>query len=413
MDVLVERVAGLDVSKGDVKVCVRGPLSQGSRRYRDEVRTFSTMTRSLLLLSDWLAEEGVELVVMEATADYWKPVFYLLEEQFEVWLVNARDIKRVPGRKTDVSDARWIAQVAQHGLVSPSFVPPPRIRRLRDLTRQRTSLVRERSRALNRLEKVLEDAGIKTSLVLTKTLSMSSRAMIEALIAGERDPVVLADLAIGKARSKMTDLREALTGRFEDHHAFLASQALAHIDAIDAQTAAFDQRIETETAPMRRQHNLLITIPGISTGLAQVVIAETGVDMTRFPTAAALASWSGVAPGNNQSAGRSYSGATTHGNVWLKGGLGDAAAAAARTKGTYLNAHYRRLIRRMGKKRALVAVMHKIVIAMWHMLTNDARYQDLGPNHWQQHPHQAKRRQQRLIAELSALGVDTSGLEPA
>lgn len=389
MDVLVERVAGLDVSKGDVKVCVRGPVSQGSRRYRDEVRTFSTMTRSVLLLSDWLAEEGVELVVMEATADYWKPVFYLLEEQFEVWLVNARDIKRVPGRKTDVSDARWIAQVAQHGLV------------------------RERSRALNRLEKVLDDAGIKTSLVLTKTLSMSSRAKIEALIAGERDPVVLADLAIGKARSKMTDLREALTGRFEDHHAFLASQALAHIDSIGAQTAAFDRRIETETAPMRRQHDLLITIPGISTRLAQVVIAETGVDMTRFPTAAALASWSGVAPGNNQSAGRSYSGATTHGNVWLKGGLGDAAAAAARTKGTYLDAHFRRPIRRMGKKRTLVAVMHKIVIAMWHMLTNDARYQDLGPNHWQQDPHQAKRRQQRHIAELSALGVDTSGLEPA
>ncbi|MFF4258738.1 IS110 family transposase [Streptomyces sp. NPDC001663] len=413
MDVLVERVAGLDVSKGDVKACVRGPVSHGSRRYRDEVRSFSTMTRSVLLLSDWLAEEGVELVVMEATADYWKPVFYLLEEQFEVWLVNARDIKRVPGRKTDVSDARWIAQVAQHGLVSPSFVPPPRIRRLRDLTRQRTNLVRERSRALNRLEKVLEDAGIKTSLVLTKTLSMSSRAMIEALIAGERDPAVLADLAIGKARSKMTDLREALTGRFEDHHAFLASQALAHIDSIDAQTAAFDRRIETETAPMRRQHSLLTTIPGISTRLAQVVIAETGVDMTRFPTAAALASWSGVAPGNNQSAGRSYSGATTHGNVWLKGGLGDTAAAAARTKGTYLYAHYRRLIRRMGKKRALVAVMHKIVIAMWHMLTNDARYQDLGPSHWQQDPHQAKRRQQRLIAELSALGVDTSGLAPA
>ena len=202
-----------------------------------------------------------------------------------MWLVNARGVKRVPGLKTDVSDARWIAQVAQHGLVSPSFVPPPRIRRLRDLTRQRTNLVRERSRALNRLEKVLEDAGIKTALVLTKTLSMSSRAMIEALVAGERDPVVLADLAIGKARSKMMDVREALAGRFEDHHAFLASQALAHIDSIDAQTAEFDRRIETETAPMRRQHDLLTTIPGISTRLAQVVIAETGVDMTRFPTA--------------------------------------------------------------------------------------------------------------------------------
>ncbi|SEF17753.1 Transposase [Streptomyces sp. Ag109_O5-10] len=241
--------------------------------------------------------------------------------------------------KTDVSDARWIAQVAQHGLVSPSFVPPPRIRRLRDLTRQRTSLVRERSRALNRLEKVLEDAGIKTSLVLTKTLSMSSRAMFEALIAGERDPVVLADLAVGKARSKMTDLREALTGRFEDHHAFLTSQALAHIDAIDAQIAAFDQRIDAETAPLRRQRDLLVTIPGVSTRLAQVVIAETGADMTRFSTAAALASWSGVAPGNNRSAGRSYSGATTHGNVWLKGALGDAAAGLLRVRESVIVLH--------------------------------------------------------------------------
>ncbi|MEU9663608.1 transposase [Streptomyces chartreusis] len=283
MDVLVERVAGLDVSKGDVKACVRGPVSQGSRRYRDEVRTFSTMTRSLLLLRDWLAEQDVQLVVMEATADCWK---------------------------TGVLPARGT---------------------VRGLAGQRP---------------VLEDAGIKTSLVLAKTLSMSSRAMFEALIAGERDPVVLADLAVGKARSKMTDLREALTGRFEDHHAFLTSQALAHIDSIDAQIAAFDQRIDAESAPLRRQHDLLVTIPGVSTRLAQVMIAETGADMTRFSTAAALASWSGVSPGNNQSAGRSYSGATTHGNVWLKGALGDAAAAAARTKGTYLNAHYRRLIRR-------------------------------------------------------------------
>ncbi|MGY5051260.1 transposase [Streptomyces sp. 900105755] len=193
----------------------------------------------------------------------------------------------------------------------------------------------------------------------------------------------------------------------------MTSQSLAHIDAIDAQIAAFDQRIDAETAPLRRQRDLLVTIPGVSTRLAQVVIAETGADMTRFSTAAALASWSGVAPGNNRSAGRSYSGATTHGNVWLKGVLGDAAAAATHTKGTYLNAHYRRLTTRMGKKRALVAVMHKIVIAAWHMLTNDTDYQDLGPSHWQQHPHQVKRRQQWLIAELSALGIDTSGLTPA
>lgn len=408
VEVLFERVAGLDVSKADVKACVRVPAAEGSRRHREEVRTFSSMTRAVLALSDWLADQHVQLVVMEATGDYWKPVFYVLEQRFDVWLVNARDIKKVPGRKTDVSDARWIAQVAQHGLVSPSFVPPPPIRRLRDLTRQRTNLVRERTRALNRLEKILEDAGIKTSLVLTKTLSMSSRAMIEALISGERDPQVLADLAIGKARAKIAGLREALIGRFDDHHAFLAAQSLAHIDTIDAQISAFDQRIEHETKPFHHQLGRLITIPGVSTRIAQIIIAETGADMTRFATAAALASWTGVAPGNNESAGRQLSGATTHGNPWLKSALGDAAAAASRTKGTYFNAYYRRLIRRRGTKRALVAVMHKIIIAVWHMLTDDVAYHDLGPDHWRNNPSQLAHRRQRLIAELASLGVDTT-----
>jgi transposase len=349
---------------------------------------------------------------MEATADYWKPVFYVLEQHVDVWLVNARDIKKVPGRKTDVSDARWIAQVAQHGLVSPSFIPPPPIRRLRDLTRQRTNLVQERTRVLNRLEKVLEDAGIKTSLVLAKTLSKSSRAMIEALIRGERDPRVLADLAIGKARAKIGDLREALVGRFDDHHAFLAAQTLAHIDTLDAQIAAFDGWIETEIAPLHGHLRHLITIPGVSTRIAQILIAETGGDMTRFASAAALASWAGVAPGNNESAGKQLSGTTTHGNPHLRAALGDAAAVAGRMKGTYLGTYYRRLARRRGPKRALVAVMHKITIAVWHMLTHDVDYHDLGPEHWRHNPNQVRHRQQRLIAELTALGVDTTSLKP-
>lgn len=412
MEILVERVAGLDVSKADVKVCVRAPVAEGSRRYRDEVRTFATMTRALQALSVWLADQRVQLVVMEATADYWKPVFYVLERRFTVWLVNARDIKKVPGRKTDVSDARWIAQVAQHGLVSPSFVPPPPIRRLRDLTRQRTNLGQQRVQALNRLEKVLEDAGIKTSLILSRTLSLSSRAMIEALIAGERDPIVLADLAIGKARAKIIDLREALVGRFDDHHAFLAERALAHIDMIEHQIEAFDQAIDSEITPFTRQIEHLVTIPGVSTRVAQIFVAETGADMTRFASAAALSSWAGVAPGNNESAGRKLSGTTTHGNRWLRAALGDAAAAAARTKNTYLAAYYRRLVRRRGNLRALVAVMHKITIAAWHMLSHDVHYQDLGPDYWAASPNQLRRRRQRLIAELASLGVDTTGLQP-
>jgi transposase len=411
VEILVERVAGLDVSKGDVKACVRRPAAPGSPRQRDEVRTFRTTTGALRQLAAWLSEQQVQLVVMEATGDYWKPVFYILEQTFTVWLVNARDIKKVPGRKTDVSDARWIAQIAQHGLVSPSFVPPPAIRRLRDLTRQRTNLIRERARTLNRLEKVLEDAGIKTTLVLAKTLSMSSRAMIEALIVGERDAAVLANLAIGKARAKIADLTEALVGNFTPHHAFLAGQALRHIDFIDSQIAAFDGQIEAELRPFQAQHDHLITIPGVSHRIAQIIIAETGADMGRFATAAALACWTGVAPGNNQSGPANYATPTTHGNSWLQGALGDAAAAAARTKNSYLNAYYRRLLRRRGTKRALVAVMHKIIIGVWHMLTNDSDYHDLHPDH-ATNPLQIERRRRRLLAELQALAAPNTTPAP-
>lgn len=413
MEVLFERVAGLDISKSDVKACVHVPISPESRRFRSEVRTFRALTRSLLQMSDWLQAERVDLVVMEATGDYWKPVFYLLEEHFTVWLVNARDIKKVPGRKTDVKDSQWIAQLACHGLVSPSFVPPRDIRRLRDLTRQRTNLVRDRVRAINRLESVLEDAGIKTSMVMSKTLTQSARLMIEALIEGERAPLVLADLALGKARAKITDLREALIGHFGDHHAFLARSALAHIDFLHAEIAGFTEQIETEMMPLWHKAELLATIPGVSARIADIILAETGGDMTRFRSAAALASWAGVAPGNNESAGKNLSGTTTHGDVWLLGALGDAAAAAGRTKNTYLGTYYKRLTKRRGPKRAMVAVMHKVIIAVWHMLTYDIPYQDLGPEHWRDHPRQTQRRKQRLIRELADLGVDISTLPVA
>lgn len=410
LDVLYERVAGLDVGKAEVVVCLRVPVAgpgRGRRRYSRTTRTFSTMTGGLQECGDWLAGEGVDLVVMEATGDYWKPVYYALEGRFsEVWLVNARDVKNVKGRKTDVSDAQWLARLAAYGLVRPSLVPPPPIRRLRDLTRQRMSLVRDRTRAINRLEKVLEDAGIKTSLVLSKTLGASGRAMIEALIDGERDPLVLADLALGRARAKIDDLREALIGRFDDHHAFLARQALVQIDALDRQIAAFTDRIDTELRPFATAVRRLQTIPGVGRRIAEVIIAETGGEMSRFPTAEHLANWAGVAPGNNRSAGRNMGSTTTHGNGWLLGALGDAAAATIRRRNSYYGAYYRRLARRRGHRRALMAVMHKIMIAVWHMLTNNVDYHDLGADYHQPRPEHLERRKRRLIAELTALGVD-------
>lgn len=411
VEVFADRVGACDIGKAIVVACVR---VMNPSRAMSEVRTFTTMTADLLAMVDWFTEQRVTVVSMEATSDYWKPVYYLCEDRFEqVWLVNARDVAKVPGRKSDVKDAAWLAQLTQHGLVRASFVPPEPIRRLRDLTRQRANLVTERSRALNRLEKILEDAGIKTSVVLTKTLSMSSRHMIEALIRGERDPEVLAELALGRARSKIRDLRQALIGRFNDHHAFLCQQALTHIDTIDAQISAFTNRIEVETQPFQTRHDLLITIPGVSDRIAQIILAETGGDMTRFPTPADLASWAGVCPGLNTSAGKHLSPTTTHGNTWLKAALGDAAAAAARTKNTYLGAYYKRTAKRRGPRRALVATMHKILTAAWHMLTTNTTYHDLGPEHWTHDTHYTQRRRHRLAAELTALGVDTSTLNLA
>ncbi len=308
MDVIHERCAGIDIGKADLKACIRVPAA-GKRR-RKEIRTFATITNALLALRDWLIAEAITVVGMEATGSYWKPAFYLLEDAFDVQLLNARHMHAVPGRKTDVSDAAWIAELVEHGLVRASFVPPPPIRRLRDLTRYRSELVHERTREAQRLEKLLEDAGIKLSVVASDILGVSGRSMIEAMIAGERDPHVLADMAKRRMRIKIPQLVEALTGRFGDHHAFLARQMLGRIDAANATIDQLSGRIEAECAPFRHQLELLNTIPGVSQRTAEVIVAETGADPSRFPTAAHLASWAGVCPGNNESAGKHKSGRT-------------------------------------------------------------------------------------------------------
>jgi transposase len=405
MDVVHERCAGIDIGKADVKVCVRVPGPGKGRR--KEVRTFSTMTRDLLAMRDWLIAEGITVVGMEATGSYWKPVFYLLENDIETWLLNARHMKNVPGRKTDVADSEWICKMVEHGLVRPSFVPPPEIRQLRDLTRYRTEVIRERTREAQRLEKLLEDAGIKLSAVVSDLLGKSARAMLEALIAGERDPVVLAEMAKASMRAKREILAQALTGRFTDHHAFLARTMLDRIDAVTATEARLSEEITRQLAPFRRQVELLTTIPGVNARSAEVILAEIGVDMSRFPSAAHLASWAGMCPGNHESAGKHTSGKSRPGDPWLKGALGLAATAAARSKNTYLAARYKRIAVRRGKKRALVAVGHTILTSVWHMLTHDAEYHDLGGDHFVQRTGRA-RQTRRLVSQLNMLGYQVS-----
>ena len=407
MDVIYERCAGIDISKVDVKVCIRLPAG---RRRRSQVRTFSTLTKDLLGMRDWLLAEGVTVVGMEATGVYWKPVFYLLEHDLECWLLNARHMKAVPGRKTDVADAEWIAKLIEHGLVRPSFVPPEPIRQLRDLTRYRTEVVHERTREVQRLDKLLEDAGIKLSSVVSDILGKSSRRMLEALIAGERDPHVLAEMALASMRGKIDTLVEALTGNFGAHHAFLAQAMLDRIDAATQMDIRLTARIDQQVAPFRRQIELLITVPGMQRRAAEAVLAEIGADITRFPTAGDLASWAGVCPGNNESGGKRMSGKTRHGDPWLKGVLGQVAVAASRTKDTYLASRYRRLAARRGKKRALVALQHSILISIWHMFTHDIEYHDLGGEYFLERTGKA-RQTRRLVSQLNHLGY-TVRLEP-
>jgi transposase len=401
VDVLHDRCAALDIGKRDVKACLRTPGRRRNQR-ATVVRTFATTTNDLLALRDWLVAERVSLVVMEATGDYWRAPYYLLEDAVPVQLVNARQVKAMPGRKTDVSDAVWLAQLAECGLLRASFVPPEPIRQLRDLTRYRSVLVDERTREAQRLEKELEDAGIKLSAVASDILGISGRAMLEALIRGERDPQVLADMARGRMRPKIPDLVQAMIGRFGEHHAFLCRMHLDRIDAIGRDIAALSTRIEQVMAPFRDQLHRLDSVPGISRRVAEVIIAETGGDMSRFPTAAHLASWAGVCPGNHESGGRRKTGKTTNGNRWLRQALGVAAMAAARSKDTYLGAQYHRLVRRMGKQKALVALQHSILTSVWHMLSGQTDYHDLGADYFLHRDPERERR--RAITALNKLG---------
>jgi transposase len=406
VDLVHPRCAGLDVSKRDAKLCVR-VAGEGRAGATQTVTTWAAMTNQVLALREHLIAEGVTLVVMEATGDYWKPFYYLLEDApFEVMLVNARHAKNMPGRKTDVSDSMWLAQLGAHGLVRGSFVPPQPIRQLRDLTRTRTAVVRERAREYQRLEKLLEDAGIKLTSVATDISGVSGRAMLEALIAGQRDPGVLADLAKRRLRSKIPALTEALTGRFDEHHGFLAR---LHLDLIDQHTHAVEEltaRIEVMMQPFRGARDLMVSIPGISTGVADVIIAETGGDMSRFPSAGHLASWAGTCPGSNESAGRVKSTQTRPGNPYLKGALGIAAMSSAKGKNTYLGAKYRRLAARRGPMKAIVAVEHAILIAIWNMLTTGELYSEPGRDFYiNRNPDRAK---QRALDQLRQMGYEVT-----
>jgi transposase len=380
MQVLYEECCGLDVHSATVVACVRRPGASGRRT--SEVRTFGTTTNELLAFADWLATFGVTHVAMESTGVYWRPVFNILESQCTVILVNAEHIKAVPGRKTDVRDCEWIAQLLEHGLLRPSFIPPAPIRDLRDLTRHRTILVQQRAHEINRVRKLLESANLKLGLVATDVLGASGRAMLRALVAGERDGAVLADLARGTLRQKRSQLTAALTGRFTAHHAALLQELLDHIDYLETAITRFDQRIDEAIRPYADHVVHLQEIPGVNRAAAEIIIAEVGVDMSRFPTAGHLASWVGICPGNHESAGKRLSGKTRKGNRWLKPLLLEAGWGAGRTKRTYLGAQYGRLCRRRGKKKAAMAVGHSILVAAYHVLRDGIGYRDLGFDHF-------------------------------
>lgn len=379
MERVVERCAGLDVHKDTVAACIRVPGPGGRRE--QHVKTFGTTTADLLALRDWLEAHGVTHVAMESTGVYWKPVYYVLEEACTCLLVNAAHIKQVPGRKTDVQDCAWLAQLLEHGLLRGSFVPPAPIRDLRDLTRYRKVLSQERTRGANRLHKVLQDAGIKLASVATDILGVSGRAMLEALVRGTTDPAVLAELARGKLRAKLPALRAALAGRFRAHHAFLVSQLLAHLDYLEEAIGTLSAQIEEVIAPFAAEVARLDTLPGVDRRTAEVLVAELGVDMRVFPSDRHAASWAGLCPGHNESAGKHRSGRTRKGNGWLRTALTEAALGAIRTKGSALGARYRRLMRHRGHKKAVIAVAHALLRAAYHLLGRGLPYRDLGADY--------------------------------
>ena len=418
MEDVVEYCAGLDVHRDTVVATVRYP--EGNRR-SSTTKTFGTDTAELIALGDWLVERKVTRVGLESTGVYWKPVFYLLEDRIpQVWLLNAQHLKNVPGRKSDVADSAWIAQLVEYGLVRPSFVPPPQIRRLRDFTRHRRVLSEERTRMVQRLEKVLQDAGIKLTSVASTVLSKSGRAMLEAMLAGQSDPAALAELAKGRMRSKIPQLIDALRGNFRiDHHGVLVAQILAQVDFLDRQLADIDEHIAAFVIDLEPVIERVQTIPGVARKCAIGMIAEIGVDMTVFPTAAHLASWAGICPGNNASGGKARSGHTRRGPIALKTVLTEAAQAAGRTKNTYLGARYHAIRGRRGTFKAVGAIRHDILIAYWHIVSADANtadvsasYRELGPD-WITRRHSREYQIAKLAKQIEKLGATVTVTLPA
>src|SRR5688572_22305694 len=400
MDVTITRVAGLDVHQASVVATVRMPDGAGGRTM--VTATFGTMTPDLVALRDWLQRYQVTHVALESTGVYWKPVYYMLEDGFTLLLINMLALKHVPGRKTDVKDSEWLAQLLECGLLKASFVPPPAIRELRDITRYQVQQVRDRAREVNRLCKVLEDAGIKLTSVATDVLGVSGRAMVEALVAGTTDPHVLADLARGKLRAKLPALRRALHGRFRRHHAFLVEQILAKIDFLDETLDRITAELDERLAPFAPMLANLDTIPGVNRTTAVSIVAETGGDMSRFPTAGHLCSWGGMCPGHDESAGKRRSGKTRTANRYLRGALIQSALGASHTNGTALQARYHRVKRHRGHKKAVVAVGHQILEIAFYIMRDGRTYDELGPDYFDR--RHTDRTVRRHVTQLEALG---------
>jgi transposase len=401
----------MDVHKKTIVACLLKIDREGE--FSRQVRSFGTTTEELLQLSDWLVEAECQAAAMESTGVYWKPIYNVLEGQMELLVVNAQHIKALPGRKTDVQDAEWIAELLQHGLVKGSFIPPQPQRDLRDLTRYRTSLVRERARIVNRLQKVLEDANLKLAGVATDVMGVSGRAILEALLSGKTDTEQLAELAKGRLRKKIPQLKQALTGRVREHHRFMLSEQLSHIDYLDEAMERLNQEVDERLRPFEQELQLLDTIPGINRRIAENLAAEVGLDMSRFPSGAHLASWAAMCPGHNESAGKRRSGKTRKGDGWLRLTLIEAAHGAARTKDTYLSSQHHRLAGRRGKKRALVAVGHSLLVIAYYVLKRHQAYSDLGSNYFEQLHRQ--RLERNLVRRLEKLGyqVTLQALKPA
>jgi transposase len=408
MQTLYQRVVGLDVHKNTVVACVR--LTNAKGQAEEVIRTFGTMTEDLLSLSDWLGQQQITHVAMESTGVLWKPIWNILEGgAWQLLLVNAQELKQVPGRKSDVKDSQWIAHLLACGLLRSSYVPGREQRELRDLTRQRAQLYGEQTRCINRIHKVLQDANVKLSSVATDVMGMSGRDMLAALVAGVKDPEALAELARGKLRKKIPDLKRALQGRVTPHHQFLLEQLLDHLAHLEKQLACFTERIEVALRPFVNEalRERLDAIPGVNDQTIQNVIAEIGVDMKQFPSAGHLASWAGVCPGNEESAGKRKRSRTTKGNVWLRRALCQVSWAASRTKDSYFQAQYRRLAGRRGKKRAAMAVGHTVLEVFYHLLKHpDREYQDLGGNYFDTLDPQRLCR--NLVKRLQSLGYEVT-----